>query len=172
MLYQITPSIYEPKAVRLPMAVTDGRGNSILFLQATSEYMVERMLRSAISEMGSYVAMANQPFPGNKVKKYAVERTISLSWRIGRAIALCRQQNRIEEVANVIIDEVGGSKSGRVLFQGKIVEVARRLVKGHSYGEVVIEAMDISGKGVSDFTGKMKIPFKNENLLAVVEEEV
>jgi DUF917 family protein len=172
MHYQMTPCIYEPTAVFVPVSIADGRGNSMIFVQATSEQMIERMLRSALSEMGSYVALAHAPFSGKQIKDYAVERTVSLAWRIGRAVALCRQQNRVEQVADVIIDEIGGRESGRVLFKGKIVEVARRLVKGHSYGEVVIEAMDVSGKGVSEFAGKMKIPFKNENLLATVEEEV
>lgn len=169
MLHQITPCIYEKGALFLPTVIADGNGNTMMFLRATSEHMVERMMRAALSEMGSKVAMANGPFPGSKTKEYIVENTISLAWRIGRAVAACRQHNELEEVAEAIIDEAGG---GKVLFKGKIVEVARRLIKGHSYGEIVIEAADISGKGTVEYKGKMKIPFKNENILATLDDEV
>ncbi|TFY61253.1 hypothetical protein EVG20_g7127 [Dentipellis fragilis] len=149
--HQITPVIYESGALFLPTVMADGNGNQLLFLRATSEEMIERALRAALSEMGAHVALARGPYPGAKTKRYIVENTMSLAWRIGRA--------------------VGGAESAKVLFKGKIVGVERRLVKGHSYGEVVIEAMDVNGTGHVKHQGKMKIPFKNENIYCFVENE-
>lgn len=101
-------------------------------------------------------------------KKWIVEHTISLSWRIGRAVARARQFNQIDNVAESIIDEVGGGGSAKILFKGKIIGCDRTLRMGHVYGEVIIEGADTSelSNGKAQYHGKMKIPFKNENIAA------
>lgn len=86
---------------------------------------------------------------------------MSLSWRIGREVVRARKENRIDSVAESIIDAVGGSETGRVLFKGKIVGVERKLYMGHVYGEVIIESTG------TEYAGKIKIPFKNENIAAI-----
>ena len=134
--------------------------------KAKSELMVERAFRAALSQMGSHVACAKGPVTGANTKKWVVEHTISLSWRIGRAVALSRSQNDIDNVAESIIAEVGGDESAKVLFKGKIVGVERTLRMGHVYGEVIIEGLE-EKYGRKD---RFKIPFKNENILAVREE--
>ncbi|KAL0577980.1 hypothetical protein V5O48_004018 [Marasmius crinis-equi] len=170
--WQITPVVwYGDKAQFVPSAISDGNGNNMLMLTGTTEQMVERAFRAALSEMGSHVACAKGPTTGARVKSWVVENTISLSWRIGRAVALCRARNDIDHVTEAIIDEVGGKAAAKVLFKGKIVGVERRTVKGHVYGEVIISAADVSGSGTgvgTEFDSQtMKIPFKNENIVAV-----
>lgn len=140
--------------------------------QATSELMVERAFRAALSQMGSHVACAKGPVSGKNTKDWVVEHTISLSWRIGRAVALARRSNQIDSVAESIISEVGGNESAKVLFRGKIVGVERTLRMGHVYGEVIVEETVSAGQsnGVKVKKEKLKIPFKNENILAVRDE--
>lgn len=128
--------------------------------------MIERVFRAALSEVGSYVGCAKGPFPGSKTKKYIIENTLSLAWRIGRAVALCRQRNMIDRVDEAIINEVGGPQSAKALFRGKIVAVERKLIKGHAYGEVIIDAMEDTRQ--LDVGERMLIPFKNENIIARV----
>lgn len=72
---------------------------------------------------------------------------------------LARQLNKIDNVAEAIVEEVGGTETAKVLFMGKIIGVERTLRMGHVYGEVIIE-------GMAPFDGKIKIPFKNENIAA------
>lgn len=139
--------------------------------KAKSELMVERAFRAALSQMGSHVACAKGPISGKNTKNWVVEHTISLSWRIGRAVALSRSLNQIDTVAESIIEEVGGSESAKVLFKGKIVGVERTLRMGHVYGEVIIEGMSLKGEGESEFKGRLKIPFKNENIVVMREED-
>ena len=114
--------------------------------------------------------MACKPVTINKVRKYAVLNTLSMGWRIGRVIATCAATNTQNRVTEALIDEVGGLKSAKKLFVGKITAVERRLFKGHSYGEITIDQLatdeveegseyDAVAKG-----GCVKIPFKNENL--------
>lgn len=184
--WQITPVVLGgDKAHFLPTAIADGNGNNMvrygsrelpntlliyssqLLLSGASEKLIERIFRAALSEMGSHVACAKGPCTGKNTKTYVVEHTISLAWRIGRAVALCRSKNQIDSVAEAIIAEVGGDKSAQVLFKGKIISVERKTVKGHVYGEVVVSASDVSGAGDGvQFSGLLKIPFKNENILA------
>jgi DUF917 family protein len=128
---------------------------------ATSDLKVEQVIRAALSQMGSAIGCADGPVTGAETKRWAVEHTISLSWRIGREVARARKNNRIDTVAECIIDAVGGPTTGRVLFKGKIVGVGRTLRMGHVYGEVVIEGSN------ADFSGRIKIPFKNENIAAI-----
>jgi DUF917 family protein len=142
--------------------------------KARSELMVERAFRAALSQMGSHVGCAKGPITGANTKSWVVEHTISLSWRIGRAVALSRSLNSIDTVAESIINEVGGEESAKVLWKGKITGVERTLRMGHVYGEVIIENVDMTGTGDSGDTvtgKKLKIPFKNENILAIEVSE-
>lgn len=112
------------------------------------------------------------------MRNYGVLNTVSLAWRIGRAISRCEKTNSLSRVAESIIEEAGGSEAAKVIYRGKIVAVERRLFKGHSYGAVHIAAFDQDGeedetsgsRSVNRATplvsgGTLKIPFKNENIL-------
>jgi DUF917 family protein len=119
--------------------------------------------------MGSHIGCADGPVTGAETKRWAVEHTISLSWRIGREVARARKENHIDTVAESIIDAVGGPSTGRVLFKGKIIGVERTLRMGHVYGEIIIEGADVNNdsSSSSEFRGRIKIPFKNENIAAI-----
>ncbi|KAJ7228195.1 hypothetical protein GGX14DRAFT_554297 [Mycena pura] len=106
-----------------------------MLFSAASEQQIERIFHAALSEMGGMLRVPT-----------------------GRA------QSQIDSVADVIIEQVGGTKSSKVVFKAKIVAVERKTVKGHVYGEVVISANDVSGVQIS---GLLKIPFKNENIVAI-----
>lgn len=131
--------------------------------KAPTELDAERALRAALSQMGSHVGCAKGPVSGQNTKTWVVENTMSLSWRIGRAVALSRATNAIDSVAEAIIAEVGGDESAKVLFKGKIIGVERVTRAGHAYGEVVIES---TASGDDEVKEKMIIPFKNENIYA------
>lgn len=133
---------------------------------APTEFDAERALRAALSQMGSHVGCAKGPVSGKNTKKWVVENTMSLSWRIGRAVALSRCTNTIDTVAESIIEEVGGPESAKVLFKGKIVGVERITKMGHAYGEVVIESTSATGVENGDVKERLIIPFKNENIYA------
>ncbi|KAI8205545.1 putative D-/L-hydantoinase subunit A [Colletotrichum sp. SAR 10_86] len=160
--HQTTPVVFEKKATMIPSCISDGNGRIMLMTKARTELDAERAFRAALSQMGSHVGCAKGPVSGRDTKSWVVENTVSLSWRIGRAVALSRCSNTIDRVAEAIVDEVGGEESARVLFRGKIVGVERVTRMGHAYGEVIIEGSSADGKGVE----KLVIPFKNENILA------
>lgn len=178
--WQTTPVVFnERQPVFCPLSMCDGNGNTIIMTSATSDLQVERALRAAISQMGSHAGCAEGPVSGAETKRWAVEHTISAAWRIGRAVEKARRANIVDEVAEEIVKEVGGSGAARVLWKGKIVGVTRTLRMGHVYGECLIEGMDVaeakegdtgalkSEHGRSRFEGVIKIPFKNENIAAI-----
>lgn len=172
--WQTTPVVFNERSpIWSPVAMCDGNGNVITMPKAASDAHVERIMRAALSDMGSQVGFADPPVTGAEVKRWVVENTISQAWRIGKAVKLARVSNRIGEVAEMIIDECGGKAGARVLWKGKVVGVERRLRKGHVYGECIIDGMDVSeqdhleGGGPQEFRGRIKIPFKNENIAAI-----
>ena len=163
--WQTTPVVFNEREICFaPVAIADGNGNTLYMPTARSDLKVEQVIRAALSQMGSHVGAADGPVTGAETKRWAVEHTISLSWRIGREVARARRENHLDAVAEAIIDAVGGAETGQVLFEGKIMGVERRLWMGHVYGEVIIEATTSSARG---FYGRIKIPFKNENIAAI-----
>ncbi|KAI1202117.1 hypothetical protein F5X97DRAFT_253617 [Nemania serpens] len=183
--WQTTPVVFgERSPIFAPVAMADGNGNVVIMPSATSDFLVERICRAALSEMGSQVATADAPVSGEECKRWVVENTISQSWRIGRAVARARRLNQMDNVAETIIAECGGTGAGKVLWKGKIVGVERTLRMGHVYGECIIEGVDAldddSYRGITHgendnnrdssaprFRGLLKVPFKNENIAAI-----
>jgi DUF917 family protein len=143
--------------------------------RTTNDEIVDRALRASCSEMGSRVGMAAKPTNKHAILNYSVLNTISLAWRIGRTIASAHATNTVSTVAEQMIEECGGPDAAKVLFRGKIVAVERRLFKGHSYGELVIQQVqsseqeDTSNIPITSAVatgGVLRIPFKNENIYA------
>ncbi|KAI8288362.1 hypothetical protein K4K60_011154 [Colletotrichum sp. SAR11_57] len=173
--WQTTLAVHAPLEL-VPCSIDSGDGKTIIMTRAPNDEIVDRALRASCSEMGSRVGMAAKPTTSDKVKKFGVLNTVSLAWRIGRCISLCQATNTMSTVAESIIKETGGSEAAKVLFRGKIMRVERRLFKGHSYGEVHIAAFESGDEdeaaSVKDRAaavaegGMLKVPFKNENILA------
>lgn len=171
--WQTTPVVFkERETIWSPISMSDGNGNVVIMPKASSDHQVERILRAALSQMGSQVGCADAPVTGAETKRWVVEHTLSQSWRIGRAVAKALKENRVDNVAETIIDECGGPNAGRVLWKGKIVGIERTLRNGHVYGECLIEGADVkddddADASTSPFKGIVKIPFKNENIAAL-----
>lgn len=142
--------------------------------KSSDDETIDRTLRAPAIEMGYYVGLAAKPTTTELVQKWSIRNTMSQAWRIGRCIARAKKTNTINTVAEQIVHGVGGPSAAKILFRGKIVGVERRLYKGHSHGEVVIQAVSADeGDPVDPRSmaavaegGTLRIPFMNENLLA------
>ncbi|CZT11410.1 hypothetical protein WAI453_004522 [Rhynchosporium graminicola] len=167
--WQTTLAVYESGQL-IPCAIASGDGKTIFMTKSPNDEIVDRALRASCSEMGSRVGMAVKPTTKQRIVDYGVTNTLSLAWRIGRAVARSRQTCTTYTVVEQIIDEIGGPSSAKVLFRGKIIGVERRLYKGHSYGEVIIQQSKESDEEAESTSpavatgGIVKIPFKNENI--------
>ncbi|KAK5055424.1 hypothetical protein LTR84_013174 [Exophiala bonariae] len=172
-LWQVTVAVHEDNQIT-PCAISSGDGRALIMTKSPDDESIDRTLRAPAVEMGYYVGLAAKPTTTELVRKWSIRNTMSQAWRIGRCIARARKTNTINTVAEQIVHEVGGPVAAKVLFRGKIVGVERRLYKGHSHGEVVIQAIpteeteqiDAKSMPVMVEGGTLRIPFMNENLLA------
>jgi hypothetical protein len=139
-----------------PAALCDIRHNVVLFDEVRDAFWLERMA----VQMGCHAAYAMAPWSGAEIKRTAVLHTLTQARAIGAVVleARRRQENPIPSLV--------ASQGGRVVFQGKIVDVLRRVTGGFARGEVTIEGLD-------DHSGQLlTIDFQNENLIARCGEAV
>lgn len=144
--------------------------------RSPDDKIIDQTLRAPSIEMGYYVGFCAKPTSTELVHRWAVKNTLSQAWRIGRCIAWASRDNTVSTVTEQIIEEMGGGDSAKILFRGKIVDVERRLFRGHSHGEVVIKHVSTEDSQEQNGTaaglpavatgGELRIPFMNENLLA------
>jgi N-methylhydantoinase A/oxoprolinase/acetone carboxylase beta subunit/DUF917 family protein len=159
MIWQITPVVCSDEPCFSPCAFSDGNGNDVLVKRTKSNKSAESLLRAALSELGVFVGMVAAV---KDVNDRVIKNSISLAWRIGRAVSIARQRSDIANLCKYIIDSIKPT-SAKKLFEGKIVGVEKKIHKGYVFGEVVIES---SNKRT------MRIPFQNENLVAKIDGEV
>ncbi|KAE8148607.1 hypothetical protein BDV25DRAFT_141618 [Aspergillus avenaceus] len=126
-----------------------------------------------LGETCSSVSLDSRLANGTALRQYATLNTISLSWRIGRAIAQATQYNTLVTVPEAIIAEAGGPQSAKVLFRGMISGIEQPAHREHSYSELHItqvpaeqggRAADRNGSPAVAQDGSIRVPFKNENI--------
>jgi len=172
-LWQVTVAVHESNQIA-PCAISSGDGRALVMTKGSEDNAIDRTLRAPAIEMGYYVGFAAKPTNTDLVRKWSIRNTMSQAWRIGRCIARAKKTNTTNTVAEQIVHEVGGPSTAKILFRGKITGVERRLFKGHSHGEVVIQAISsdeedpVDSKSMAAVAegGTLRIPFMNENLLA------
>jgi hypothetical protein len=116
----------------------------------------DAILRAACVEMGTHAGAASRPLTREECEGCMVKNTVSQAWRLGRSVALANKSANIGNIGPVLVDALGGPQASRVLFSGKIVEVNRRIFKGHTIGEIVVKAVaaeDEDGEGKERFEG-------------------
>lgn len=106
--------------------------------------------------MGTLVGHANRPLTAEFCRRAMIKNTLSLSWRIGRAVMLANKEAQIGRIGEVVIDALGGTRTGRVLFAGKITSVTRKVYKGHTVGEVIIGSVLPDEDDGPRFEGSLK----------------
>ncbi|KAG9221349.1 hypothetical protein CCMSSC00406_0009989 [Pleurotus cornucopiae] len=174
-MWQSLPGVFGIENGLFPVALADGVGNALVMGRARNGSAVETVLRGACTEMGSKAAVTFPPLTRLTCQKYGVAHTVSQAWRMGRAVALCRQQSNIRDVVAGLLE----LQNGACLFTGKIVDVRREVRKGFTWGEVVIAPLS---NDELEYTGaisthqvtygpdaRLIVPFQNENIYAYIE---
>jgi uncharacterized protein len=141
-----------------PGAVTmaDEKGNSLLMYPINGEWS-ERLARAVTIQMGGQAKMCDYALEGKYVKESAIPSTLTLAEDIGKIIRTSKAKglNPVSEMLTKL--------EGFELFQGKAVDIRRRIQDGFTKGEAVME-------GINDYKDKkLKLFFQNEHLLAVDE---
>ncbi|HLB48270.1 MAG TPA: DUF917 domain-containing protein [Anaerolineales bacterium] len=141
-----------------PGALCDEKGNTVVFTDVQSPLWLEKLARAGTVAMGCTAAFALPPITGQQVNAWGVKYTVSQVWRLGRTVIEARAEKR-DPVAAILAHE-----HGKLLFKGKIVDVARWTTGGFARGRLEIEGFDTHQKQT------LQIEFQNENLIARAAE--
>ncbi|KAJ7650661.1 hydantoinase/oxoprolinase [Roridomyces roridus] len=168
---QVLPAVYNRPNANTPCALSDGDGNVLLLSKVKNGHMVETLMRTVTTELGSAAALCCSPLTVTDARDYGTPRTLSQAWRIGRALSICRQTNNINGIPDAILQ----IQNGACLFIGKIVGCSREVRAGFTWGEIRIaplldDELEHPSSAINP-SGQMIIPFQNENLCAYIEKE-
>jgi len=115
--------------------------------------------------MGGCAYIAEYSMTGADVKRTAVPNTMTLAMRIGRCLREAKSHHESPFDALLRLLPQTLYNYGRIIFTGKIVDVARETRNGFSLGRARIDAL-------GTFAGTMEIEIQNENLIARVDGKV
>jgi DUF917 family protein len=140
-----------------PMALTDEKGNSVIFDTITNKW-TEELARAVTMSCGGSVSVCLYAMTGSQLKEYAVKNIITRSENLGRAIRTVKEDTDGNSEAAFF-----RATEGFRLFRGKIADVRRETRGAFNFGKVVLE-------GIGDFRGRQaEVDFQNENLTATVD---
>jgi DUF917 family protein len=138
-----------------PTAIADEKGNHVVFTGTRDMVWLERLARATTVDMGGTAGVALPPLSGAYIRQTAVPRTVTQAILLGYGVLDARMHKR--SPVEVILERC----SGQLLFQGKIVDVNRRLARGFAIGRCLIEGFG------TDSGSQLTIDLQNENLIAL-----
>ena len=137
-----------------PCVLYDPRGIEAAVTKVPDWKWMERASRKICVEMGSIASTCKAPRTGAEVKQWGIHFTVSKAIGIGRRVS--EAQRRHEDPVAAVLDE----GRGKLLFCGKVVDVARRTTEGYLRGRVAIDGLD------DDRGAQLEIAFQNEWVVA------
>ena len=144
-----------------PMALTDEKGNSVIFETITNKW-TEELARAVTMSCGGSVSVSLYPMTGAQMKAYSVKNIVTRSQKLGEAI------RTVKDCADDVTPEEHFLQfsEGYKLFKGKIADVLRETRGGFNFGKVMLE-------GIGECKGHQAyVEFQNENLTATVDGEI
>ncbi len=153
-----TFSIYGHCSV--PAAMSDAHGNTVIFKHLVNELWLERLARACVVQMGAGAGMVEAPMSGKFVKQYAVPGTVTQARNLGLAVMQANKANLNP------IEQICRQENGQVLFEGKIVDLERKMAAGFTRGNLRLE-------GIAGFSEQQaSVDIQNENLIFRINGEV
>lgn len=134
-----------------PLALTDGRGNTLI-LRAADDVWAGRLARDAATSLGGVCAAAICGMRAAQARGAVIAGTLSLALRIGAAL----HGKRIGGV----IDAMRREMSATLLIEGRVVDLKRR-----SGGQTLTGSATVRGAGAAGIR-QLRLEMQNEYLLA------
>ena len=155
-LEMTTLSIYGCRAT--PILLVDDSGNAVT-VETESDRMAGELCRVITGAMGAMAFMAIYPITGRQAREFAVQRTLTHTLEIGRAIRRAR-----DGAGDVFADLIACLQSrdgrvARVLFDGKISDVRHETRDSWHWGQATVQG----GAGGAD---QCVIEIRNEFIVA------
>jgi DUF917 family protein len=133
-----------------PLTLVDVRDNAVVVARAASWKWMERLSRTACVAVGSIAATCKAPRTGREVKECGILYSTTKAIRLGRTVQAARRAH--EDPVAALVE----SEHGRLLFTGKIADVARRTTEGFLRGTATVD-------GLGAFRGaRFELAFQNE----------
>ncbi len=133
-----------------PLTLVDVRDNAVVVARAASWKWMERLSRTACVAVGSIAGTCKAPRTGKEIKDCAILYSTSKAIRIGQTVQAARRAHR--DPIEALIE----AENGRLLFTGKIADVARRATEGFLRGTAKLD-------GLGAFRGqRFELAFQNE----------
>jgi len=143
-----------------PLALADIRDNEVIIPRAASWKWMERISRKACTEVGSIAATCKAPRTGREVKECGILYTVTQAINIGKTVAEARRQHA-DPIAAVINEH-----KGKLLFRGKVHDMARRATEGFLRGKAEFTGLD-ENRGQH-----FSLEFQNEWLIGHLDDQV
>jgi len=137
-----------------PCVLYDPRGIEAVVAKVPNWRWMERVSRKICVELGSIASTCKAPRTGREVKDWGIYFTVSKAIGIGRCVREA-QRCHADPIAAILYEA-----KGKLLFRGKVVDVARRTTEGYLRGRVAIEGLD------DDRGSRLEIAFQNEWVVA------
>lgn len=136
-----------------PIAAANEKGH-VTIVETEEALMAETLVRNAAMAYGGITWIAGYPMTGRQVKQAAIIDSISVAWRLGKAVLEARRKH-YDPIQRVV--EITG---GFAVFQGKIINIIRQFgaekTRGFSLGRIKME-------GTDSYAGQWaEIDFQNE----------
>lgn len=137
-----------------PCALVEPGGQTVL-LDGSGPLDLERIARAVMAHASGWAAFAMAPAPASQVQQDSCLGSIGRALRLGRAHAALPTKPPVDLVADAL--------GGRVLADGRIVEIARYR-GGESFGRGSVSVVDRAGT-------VLRMETENEFLLALADGE-
>jgi DUF917 family protein len=137
-----------------PCVLYDPRGIEAVVTKVPSWRWMERVSRKICVELGSIASTCKAPRTGREVRDWGIHFTVTKAIGIGRRVR--QAQRHHEDPVEAILDE----GHGKLIFRGKVIDVARRTTEGFLRGRALIEGLD------EDRGSRLEIAFQNEWVVA------
>ncbi len=143
-----------------PMALTDEKGNSVIFNTITNKW-TEELARAVTMSCGGSVTCSLYIMNGATMKSFGVKNIVTRSEMLGKAIRDVKNHNDMTPEEAFL-----KASEGYRIFKGKIADVLRETNGAFNLGRIKLE-------GIGNYRGqKAEVTFQNENLAAVVNDEI
>jgi len=135
-----------------PMGIANKYGDTAIVREVADDFHAEALVRAMAVASGGHVGVADHPGKIGEIRKGLVERSITFSEKVGKAI-----RNKRKDVIDAVLE----ATEGYLLFEGvAAADCKYEDREGFTFGE-----MHIRGTG-PDRGARYRVWFKNENIMA------
>jgi DUF917 family protein len=119
-----------------PLTLVDPRGVEGIVAKVPTWKWMERLSRKMCVEVGSIAATCKAPRTGAEVKQWGIPHTTTQAIKLGQAIRRAQKEHR--DPVQAILE----AEDGKLLFRGKVADIARRTTEGFLRGTAKLDGLD------------------------------